>query len=90
MREILCAEQPCILCAQLLEIVTVYRDDDTDEEVIDRQRLEHSEQDCLTFARLYAETWPRHLRSVPRSGHPAMKEERTTAVIHSGDGLGLW
>ncbi len=58
MREILSAEQPCILCGQLLEVVTVTRDDDTNEERVDRHNVPHPQEDCLSFLRLYRETWP--------------------------------
>lgn len=58
MREILSAEQPCILCGQLLEIVTVSRDDETSEERVDRHQLPHNADDCLSFLKLYQETWP--------------------------------
>jgi hypothetical protein len=58
MREILSAEQPCILCGQLLEIVTVSVDPDTDEERIERDQVPHDASACLSFLRLYQETWP--------------------------------
>lgn len=58
MREILSAEQPCILCGQLLEIVTVHRDDDTHEERVERHPVPHNEEDCLSFLKLYKESWP--------------------------------
>jgi hypothetical protein len=58
MREILSAEQPCILCGQALEIVTVSMDDDTDEERIERDQVPHDARACLSFLRLYQETWP--------------------------------
>jgi hypothetical protein len=58
MREILSAEQPCILCGQLLEIVTIHRDEDSNEERIERDRVPHDAVACLSFLRLYQETWP--------------------------------
>lgn len=73
MREILSAEQPCILCGQLLEIVTIDRDDDADVEHVRRERVEHSEQECLSFARLYAETWPCHAGTVSPAPQKAAK-----------------
>lgn len=85
MREILTAEQPCILCAQLLEVVTIDYDDDTHTEHVRRERVEHSEQDCLSFARLYSETWPVHATKVPRNGHPAMEKGVARVLTRSGD-----
>lgn len=65
MREIFSAEQPCILCGQMLEIVTVSRDDDTDEERIERERVPHDGDACLSFLRLYQEIWPVSARTRP-------------------------
>jgi hypothetical protein len=58
MPEILSAEQPCILCGTLLEVVTISRDDLSGEERIDRTRVPHSEAECLRLFALYKETWP--------------------------------
>lgn len=58
MPEILSAEQPCILCGTLLEVVTIHRDDLSGEERIDRTRLQHPESECLRLNALYRETWP--------------------------------
>jgi ferredoxin len=58
MREILSAEQPCILCGQCLHIVTVMRDEDDGREIVARVDVPHSQENCLSFARLYSETWP--------------------------------
>lgn len=58
MFEILSAEQPCVLCAQPIEVVTWMRDPDTDEERIERTRLDHDEASCAATLRLYRETFP--------------------------------
>lgn len=58
MREIISAEQPCILCGQLLEIVTVMYADGDEPERIERDRVPHDNSACLSFLRLYQEIWP--------------------------------
>lgn len=58
MHEIMSAEQPCVLCAQPLEVVTWHRDTATGEERIERTRLDHSERSCLATLALYKEVWP--------------------------------
>ncbi len=58
MLEILSAEQPCILCAQPLEVVSLFRDSDTGEERIERTRLDHSDVSCASILRLYGEAFP--------------------------------
>jgi hypothetical protein len=58
MLEILSMEQPCILCAQPLEVITVTRDPDTSEERIERTRLDHNEVACAATLRLYREGFP--------------------------------
>lgn len=58
MHEILSTEQPCILCAQPLEVVTISRDTDTGEERVERTRLDHNESECLRVLRVYKEEWP--------------------------------
>lgn len=58
MSEILSAEQPCILCGTLLEVVTIHRDDLSGEERIERTPVGHSESECLRTAVLYKEIWP--------------------------------
>ena len=58
MIEILSAEQPCILCAQPLEVVTISRDSDTGEERTERTRLDHNEVTCRDTLRLYREAFP--------------------------------
>ncbi len=58
MTEILSAEQPCILCGSLLEIVTLHRNDDTNEERIERVPVGHSDSECRAMVRLYREIWP--------------------------------
>lgn len=62
MREILSIEQPCVLCGQAMEVVTIHRNDDTGEERTERTRLDHSDVSCAATIRLYAETWPTALR----------------------------
>lgn len=79
MREILSAEQPCVLCGQLLEIVTIHQDDDTDEQHIRRERVEHSHEDCLSFARLYREMWPCHPGTVSPSPQGRSEESKPLA-----------
>ncbi len=68
MREILSAEQPCILCGQSLMIVTWYRDDDTGQERTERETVAHDDVACSSFARLAAEFWPIKARSNLRLG----------------------
>ena len=58
MHEILSVEQPCILCAQPLEVVTISRDRDTGEERTERTRLDHSEKTCRDVLTLYREAFP--------------------------------
>jgi hypothetical protein len=58
MPEILSVEQPCILCAQPMEVVTIFRDSDTDEERIERTRLDHTAASCRATMALFRETWP--------------------------------
>lgn len=63
MREILSTEQPCILCGMALEVVVLLRDDDTDEERIERSRLLHDETECRRMIALYPEVWPQAVRT---------------------------
>jgi hypothetical protein len=58
MLEILSAEQPCVLCAQPLEVVTISRDLDTGEQRTDRTRLDHNEETCRGILALYREAFP--------------------------------
>lgn len=58
MLEILSAEQPCILCAQPLEVVTIWRDSDTGEERTERTRLDHNDVTCRATLALYKEALP--------------------------------
>jgi hypothetical protein len=58
MHEILSAEQPCVLCGGLLEVVTWHKDTDTSEERIERTRLDHNEHECLARLRLFKEELP--------------------------------
>jgi hypothetical protein len=58
MHEILSVEQPCILCAQPIEIVTLSKDSETGEERIERTRLDHSERSCAATLALYREAFP--------------------------------
>ncbi len=58
MLEILSAEQPCVLCAQPLEVVTWHRDTETDEVRIERTRLDHSDRACAATLALYREAFP--------------------------------
>lgn len=58
MFEILRTEQPCILCAQPIEVVTWIRDELSGEERIDRERLDHSERTCRETLALFREQWP--------------------------------
>ncbi len=58
MREILSTEQPCILCGQCLEIVTVYLGDVEGEEKTRREKVPHDDVACRSFLRLRDETWP--------------------------------
>lgn len=56
MREILSAEQPCILCGQALLIVTVYGEGA--EERVRREPVPHDDVACLAFLQLRDEEWP--------------------------------
>jgi hypothetical protein len=56
--EILSTEQPCILCAQPLEVVTITRDMDTGEERTERTRLDHNDVTCRETLALYREAFP--------------------------------
>ena len=58
MLEILSAEQPCILCAQPLEVVTISRDMATGEERTERTRLDHNDVTCRATLALYREAFP--------------------------------
>jgi hypothetical protein len=58
MLEILSAEQPCILCAQPLEVVTILRDALTGEERTERTRLDHDDVTCRMTLALYKEAFP--------------------------------
>jgi hypothetical protein len=58
MLEILSAEQPCVLCAQPIEIVTWLRDAVTGEERTERTRLDHSDVTCREMLALYREAFP--------------------------------
>jgi hypothetical protein len=58
MLEILSAEQPCVFCAQPLEVVTWLRDELTGEERIERTRLDHSDVTCRATVSLYREAFP--------------------------------
>jgi hypothetical protein len=58
MHEIMSVEQPCILCNQPLEVVTIIRDLDTGEQRTDRTRLDHSDDDCRATLALYREAFP--------------------------------
>lgn len=58
MHEILTTEQPCILCAQPLEVVTISRDLDTGEERTERTRLDHDDHTCRATLALYREAFP--------------------------------
>jgi hypothetical protein len=58
MHEILSAEQPCILCAQPLEVVTIHGDPDTGEERTERTRLDHNDETCRATLALYREAFP--------------------------------
>jgi hypothetical protein len=60
MHEILSVEQPCILCAQPLEVVTIHRDLDSGEERIERTRLDHNAAACAQTLSLYREAFPWH------------------------------
>lgn len=60
MHEILSVEQPCVLCAQPLEVVTVSLDRETGEERIERTTLDHSMRSCAATLRLYREAFPWH------------------------------
>jgi hypothetical protein len=60
MIEILLIEQPCILCAQPLEVVTIQRDPDTGEERTERTRLDHNQRACAETMSLYREAFPWH------------------------------
>jgi hypothetical protein len=58
MREILNAEQPCVLCGSLLSIVTWYLDECSGEEEIRREEIPHPTQECTRLLKLYREEWP--------------------------------
>lgn len=58
MLEILSAEQPCVLCAQPIEVVTLWRDTATGEERTERTRLDHNDVTCRATVALYKETFP--------------------------------
>jgi hypothetical protein len=58
MLEIQAVEQPCVICTQPLEVVTISRDTITGEERIERARLDHSAESCAATLRLYREEWP--------------------------------
>lgn len=58
MHEILSIEQPCILCAQPLEVVTLTRDDLSGEERTERTRLDHNDESCRATLSLYREAFP--------------------------------
>jgi hypothetical protein len=58
MLEILSVEQPCILCAQPLEVVTISKCSITGDERIDRTRLDHNESACSATLELYREAFP--------------------------------
>ena len=58
MLEILSAEQPCIICGGLLEVVTIFRDSDTGEERTERTRLDHDDHECRRLLSLYKEAFP--------------------------------
>jgi hypothetical protein len=58
MLEILTTEQPCILCAQPLEVVALYKDEVTGEEHIERSRLDHNDVECRRILALYREAFP--------------------------------
>lgn len=58
MLEILSAEQPCVLCGQPLEVVTISRDPDTNEERTERTRLDHNDVTCREVLALYREAFP--------------------------------
>jgi hypothetical protein len=58
MLEILRAEQPCVLCGQPLEVVTISRDSDTGEERTERTRLDHNDVTCREVLALYREAFP--------------------------------
>ncbi len=60
MLEILSVEQPCILCAQPLEVVTILKDHDTGQERIERTMLDHTAASCAAIFALYRETFPWH------------------------------
>jgi hypothetical protein len=58
MHEILSTEQPCILCAQPLHVVTITRDLDTGEERTERTDLDHNDETCRATLALYREAFP--------------------------------
>jgi hypothetical protein len=58
MHEILSAEQPCVFCGGLLEVVSWHRDTVTGEERIERTRLDHSDVTCAATLRLFSEEFP--------------------------------
>jgi hypothetical protein len=58
--EILTIEQPCVLCGQCLEVVTIARDSITGEQRTERTRLDHTDVTCQRMLALYREEWPCH------------------------------
>lgn len=58
MLEILSTEQPCILCAQPIEVLTITRDPATSEERTERTRLDHNDVTCRETLALYREAFP--------------------------------
>lgn len=58
MFEILSAEQPCILCAQPIFVLTIHRDQDTGEERTERTLLDHDDHSCRAMLALYREAFP--------------------------------
>ena len=58
MHEILSVEQPCILCAMPLEVVTISKCSITGDERLDRTRLDHNDETCRATLALYREAFP--------------------------------
>lgn len=56
MREILSAEQPCILCGQALLIVSIFSDGKNEKAT--REWVQHDDDACLSFLKLRDEEWP--------------------------------
>lgn len=52
MREVLAVVQPCVLCEEPLEAWTVYRDEETGQERIDKEPIPH---ECEAMRRLLRE-----------------------------------